>query len=225
MKFNPFFKLNALLTRCNRYCIPIWASLFTRPLRTVLLCVFFLVLTILGPRLITANCIHPIALWKLEESGADPEYQNAVNPGHQTGTCRMIDETPVCPEAEEARYGTGQRFYLYSGIDIPSSDIFNWDNTDSFSISFWMRRNNAPRQHSEVILGRDSLEAGNDLHWWIGVHKSGLARAVFLDRNNNREPPNRYLKADKLLTDNKWHYVALCGVHQKLRYIRKSSVR
>ena len=153
---------------------------------------------------------HAAPLWKLEESGTAPEYQDDINPGDHVGTCRLVDAVAVCPEPESARYGTGQRFNAngeLSGIDIPSSAIFGWAGADSFSISFWMMRDNTPLDDNEVIVGRDSTEAGNDLHWWIGVEKTGVAAAIFIDKNKEPSFKNRHLFSDKILTDGKWHYI------------------
>lgn len=163
----------------------------------------------MGPGAVAADCIYPTALWKLEESGAAPGFQDAVSPGYHVGVCRDAAGVSVCPEPEPARYGTGQRFYVdnqLSGIDIPSSAIFNWDGTDSFSVSLWMKRDNAPPVDNEVIIGRDSSETDNDLHWWIGLNVTGAAEALFKDRKG-APPANRDLRADKLVTDNHWHYI------------------
>jgi hypothetical protein len=169
----------------------------------------YFMLIVLGPGDVTADCLNPIALWKLEESGAAPNFQDEVNLGQHAGVCREAAGVPVCPAPEPARYGIGQRFYVgsqLSGIDIPSSAIFNWGSTDNFSISFWMRRDNAPLQANEVIVGRDSTEAGNNLHWWIGLNHSGDAEALFKDACGSPSA-NSDLRADKLLTDNQWHYI------------------
>lgn len=195
----------------HRRRMPDPICLFFRFLRPGLfLGAVFFVLTALGPGVAVADCINPVALWKLEESGAVPDYQDELNPGAHTGVCRTYNEVAVCPEPEPARYGSGQRFYAGeqpSGIDIPSSAVFNWSAADSFSISFWMKRDNTPLEDNEVIIGRDSVESGNNLHWWIGVQQSGVARAVFITRQNTPAYENRHLKADKRLTDNHWHFI------------------
>lgn len=208
MKHNHLIQLNPQPGSCHRNP----ACLFLQLLRYGLLCGVFFALAALGFGAAIADCINPIALWKLEESGAAPDYQDELNSGQHIGVCRTVDDTAVCPESEPARYGIGQRFYAggqLSGINIPSSEIFNWSSTDSFSISFWMKRNDTPLEENEVIIGRDAQEEeGNKLHWWIGIKKSGVARAIFLNRN--REPAgagNRHLKADKILTDNHWHAI------------------
>ena len=207
MKFNDLnlLILYTLSHRCHRNLMPNLACLS----RLSLLCTVLLVSMVLGPGDIVADCLNPVALWKLEESGAAPGFQDEVNPGHHVGVCRETDGVTVCPEAEPARYGMGQRFYAdsqLSGIDIPSSAIFNWDGTDSFSISFWMKRDNAPLEENEVIIGRDSTETNNDLHWWIGLQESGAAMANFKDISYNPRV-NSYVLSDKLLNDNHWHYV------------------
>jgi hypothetical protein len=189
-----------------RNVMPGWVCISRlRMLGTVLL-----LLTLLGAGDVVAGCINPIALWKLEESGANPGFQDEVNPGQHIGVCRKIDGVSVCPEAEPARYGMGQRFYVdsrLSGIDIPSDPIFNWDGTDSFSVSFWMKRDNTPLEDNEVIIGRNSKETGNRLHWWIGLRQTGVAEANFLDRSGSAQNSVEILKSDKLITDNRWHYI------------------
>jgi hypothetical protein len=167
-------------------------------------------LTMLPPGAAVGDCIVPKALWKLEESGAAPEYRDAMNPGNHIGICRTDADAAVCPEPVPARYGTGQRFYVGeqpSGIDIPSSALFNWSSTDSFSIAFWMKRDNTPLTANEVIIGRDSTESENDLHWWIGVRKTGVAMAVFQNTLGVPSARNKYLTTDKKLTDDQWHLI------------------
>ena len=188
-----------------------WKLIFAQLLRSSVLCAVFFGLIGLRPVGVVADCINPIALWKLEESGASPEFQNEIKPGSNSGTCRQEDGVSVCPQPEPARYGTGQRFYADgqpTGIDIPSSAIFNWRAKQSFSISFWMKRDNTPPEGNEVIIGRDSKEADNNLHWWIGVQKNGIARAVFLGKDHQSMwTEHKHLRGDKLLTDNRWHYI------------------
>lgn len=156
-----------------------------------------------------AECIEPMALWKLEETETTTEFQNEMNPGSNVGTCRQVDSVSVCPQADHGRYGTGQRFYADdrpTGIDIPSSSLFNWQGIDSFSISFWMKRDSAPLVNNEVIVGRDPEEANGGFHWWIGVHKDGTPWAHWKDQN---QEPNyiRRLSGDNLIIDNRWHYI------------------
>jgi hypothetical protein len=205
MKINHLSKRYALPHPGRRNLMPNQVCLS----RFRMLYVVFFVLMILGPGDIVADCINPIALWKLEESGTAAGFQDEMNPGQHVGVCRVTDGVSACPEAESARYGMGQRFYaasLLSGIDIPSSEIFNWDGTYTFSISFWMKRDNSPLEDNEVIIGRDSAETGNDLHWWIGLHDSGAAMANFVDRNDT-PTANDSIRSDKLLADNNWHYI------------------
>jgi hypothetical protein len=211
MKLNHIVQLNSLPVFYHRKRKSDPACLFFQLLRSAVSCAVFFVLTALGPGVTVADCIDPIALWKLEESGAAAEYQNELNPGHYIGVCRTVEDMAVCPEPEPARYGIGQRFYAggeLSGIDIPCSAIINWSITDSFSISFWMKRDSTPPlEENEVIVGRYSMEDGNKLHWRIGIQKTGVAHAVFITKAGAPYHWNRHLRADKILTDNRWHSI------------------
>lgn len=211
MTFKYPMKPNSLPSDCHRNRMPDSACMSFMFLRFGLLCAVFSVLAALGSGSAVADCINPVALWKLEESGAVPDYQDELNPGDHIGACRTVDSIAVCPEPVEARYGIGQKFYdgaQLSGIDIPSCAIFNWSGTDSFSISFWMKRDRTPLlKDNEVIIGRDSVESGNDLHWWIGVEQGGVAEAVFITRKKAPSYKNRHLRTDKRLTDNHWHFI------------------
>lgn len=184
-----------------------WAALLSR---AVILGAVILLLISMWPECLAADCIEPAALWRLDESGASPEYQNSINPGSHSGACRQQDSIAVCPQPEPGRYGTGQRFNVSgqpSGIDIPDPSIFNWNRSDSFSISFWMKRDNAPFDRNEVIIGRDSDESGNDMHWWFGIEGTGVAMVVLLDRTRQPVGGTTYLQGDRRLTDNRWHYL------------------
>jgi hypothetical protein len=184
--------------------------LFVHVFRSCVLCAVLVVLIGLLPRNVIADCINPIALWKLEESGVNPEYQDEINPGSNAGVCRQENGISLCPQSEQARYGNGQRFYAdgqHTGIDISSSTIFDWQAKDSFSISYWMKRNNSPREHNEVIIGRDSQDPKNYLHWWIGIQESGIAMVGLIDRDREPRRSIRHLRDDKLLTNDRWHFI------------------
>ena len=66
MKFNYLSKLYTLPPRCHSILMPILAYLSRFSL---LWAVCFMLMT-LGPGDIAADCLKPVALWKLEESGA-----------------------------------------------------------------------------------------------------------------------------------------------------------
>lgn len=165
----------------------------------------------LCPAIAVADCIVPIALWKLDEGESATTYPETYNPGSNSGICRQEEGVSVCPQADDGRYGNGQRFYTngnHTGIDIPASPIFDWQNKANFSLAFWMKRDAAPFEDNEVIIGRDSKEENNDLHWWVGLGTDGAARAIFADINKLPLPHGtKYLRGDKLLTDNIWHFI------------------
>lgn len=157
-----------------------------------------------------AECIAPTGLWKLDEEESQPVFQDAVNPGLNYGYCRQENSVSICPHPEQGRYGIGQKFFtngMTTGINIPATPIFDWQGNENFSISFWMKRDNTPFEHNEVIIGKNSEEESNTMHWWVGVHETGNANAVFLDKNRSPSSGSKFLRGDKLITDNAWHYI------------------
>lgn len=174
------------------------------------LCSLLVLAICLCPNLFAADCIAPMALWQLDEESGSVIFYDAVNPGSNAGICRQEDGVSLCPQAEPGRYGNAQRFYTngtHTGIDIPASPLFNWNGNASFSIAFWMKRNNLAFDNNEVIISKDSKEEGNDLHWWIGIHLRGTAMAVFNDKTEKPKRGNKYLRGYKLLSDNIWHFI------------------
>jgi hypothetical protein len=159
----------------------------------------------------SSDCIVPVALWKLDEEESSTTFQEAQNPGSNSANCRLEGEIFFCPQPEEGRYGNGQRFYTngaHTGIDIPANPIFDWSRRASFSIAFWMKRDGAPLEGNEVIIGRDSKEENNYLHWWIGLDSQGTAKAYFADRRMLPDTSgSKFVKGYKLLTDNIWHFI------------------
>lgn len=65
--------------------------------RTVALCAVLIFMACVCPIIARADCIPPIALWKLDEEGAHPVFHDAVNPGSNSGICRQEDSVTLCP--------------------------------------------------------------------------------------------------------------------------------
>jgi hypothetical protein len=175
--------------------------LYGRLHRFAMLSALFALVTGLCPGVVFSDCIVPVALWKLDEGETSTSFQETQNPDSNTANCRQDEGISICPQPEEGRYGNGQRFYTngnHTGIDIPATPLFDWNTRTSFSITFWMKRDGTPLEENEVIIGRDSKEKNNNLHWWIGMNSQGTAMAYFGAKN---------VRGYKLLTDNIWHFI------------------
>ena len=148
--------------------------------------------------------------WKLNEniSGSYEDYYNGND-----GTCIGLCPTPTAG----GKVGWAQVFDGdNTGIDAPGSD-FNWGKNDSFSIEFWMKRDNPIGSggipDNEVIVGRD--DASTELHWWFGIkNATGAAHFQMGDKNKNSiaiEGP--------AIDDGQWHH--LVGVRDGVNEINR----
>ena len=153
--------------------------------------------------------VNLAAYWKLDE--AEPSfYEDMV--GSSDGGCRATGNCPIPTVA--GKLGGGQEFSrsLQTGINAPGED-FNWLNGDSFTVAFWMKKDNVcsgtTTNDNEVIAGRDDVSS--QLHWWVGVGcrsdypQQGGAVFNLIDKNAGEENTAIYGETD--LTDGEWHLV------------------
>jgi hypothetical protein len=162
-----------------------------------------------------ANSTTLISQWKLDE--AAPPYKDSV--GNNDASCKDANS---CPMQVTGRLNKAQLFDGSSkGLDA-SGDLYNWNISDSFTISYWMKRPGPPPSsgtpQNEVIVGREDRPAGVGLHWWVGVHNGdGKAEFILIDENNNFTQEAFYLLSNTVITDDNWHHVAAVrdGVNNK----------
>ncbi|WP_207690880.1 PKD domain-containing protein [Desulfonema limicola] len=109
-----------------------------------------------------------------------------------------------CPSVTVyGRVGRGQIFNgSTTGINISPPEIFNWQQHDSFSIEYWIKKSPETLSNDEVIIGR--YDQANGLKWWTGVGSSGVAAFVLKDTKGNEFS----LYGTKNLADGLWHHVA-----------------
>ena len=110
-----------------------------------------------------------------------------------------------CPTAVLGIVGDAQQF---DGVDdevtIPddaSTAYFDWAQTDSFSVEYWMWTDQST-SGNRVIVGRDG--GPTNLHWWIGCDDSGKVRFQLRDTTGN----GLYLgNKGPVLNDGMWHHI------------------
>ena len=139
-----------------------------------------------------------IAYWTLNETGGPP-YMDSSSNGHH-GLCAN-----ACPSSTVGQVNGGQGFDGTSaGINIPRNAVFDWGQTNSFSISFWMYRNGSTGRN-EVIVGRD--DSTSSLHWWVGLVRDaqGRGRAAFILRDTTGILHS--VEGTTVLNTGGWHHV------------------
>lgn len=146
------------------------------------------------------------SFWDLDETGGST-YLDLVGLNH--AVC-----VGTCPEADPSgKIQGGQRFNrLFStGMNV-SGHPFDWRPGSTFTLEFWMRKESSCSGSllaaNEVILGRDSDDPGNGLHWWVGVDcgrspPSGVLNFTLIDKSG----AGTSLVSSRNVTDGRWHHV------------------
>jgi hypothetical protein len=93
------------------------------------------------------------------------------------------------------------------GLDVDSSSV-DWDGAQSFTVSYWIRRDPAvPMTVNEVVVGREETA----VHWWTGVWESGdrqgKASFVLLSSLSQSEDEHVGLTGTTVVNDGQWHMV------------------
>ena len=157
-----------------------------------------------------------ISLWKLDET-AGPGYADDFGNNNGTGNANPTATTDgVVNGAQE--FGDAN----LTGIDVEPDNSFNWLQSESFSIEFWIKRNGAlPDADPEVAIGRDDGNFATKLQWWVGIDSATGAAKLYL-QDNNGSAEGQTLTGTKDITDNEWHHVVAIrdGVNnQNLLYV------
>ena len=139
-----------------------------------------------------------IAYWKLDETGGTSYYDFYDG---LDGTCG-----DQCPTPATGHINGGQAFDGSSNeIDVPRDEAFDWSQTDSFSIEFWMQTDSASTcSGNQVVVGRD--DSSTPLHWWVGCQNGGdSGEAAFFLIDTAGTLYSAIGTTD--LTDGAWHHV------------------
>ncbi|MEJ8802068.1 LamG-like jellyroll fold domain-containing protein [Pontibacter sp. H249] len=141
-------------------------------------------------------CPPELALhWELGET-TGPNYAD-------TRTGLMASGTGATAVATGA-VGGAQSFAGTGGLSADGS-AFDWGQGDSFTLEFWLRRGAVPAGN-EVIVGRDNVDSGGSLHWWLGLDTSGKVRFQLRD-NSAWGYFMGGTGTNPVVTDGGWHHV------------------
>lgn len=136
--------------------------------------------------------------------GADPVQHWPFTHGSLTEAKTGLVATGSGVSAVTGRQGEGIGFDGTGGLSAAGA-AYDWGSGDSFTVELWVRRQGAPADN-EVVLGRDDVESGGSLHWWIGLDPAGRARLQLRDNLGagaflGESPGN------PTITDGAWHHV------------------
>jgi uncharacterized repeat protein (TIGR01451 family) len=135
-----------------------------------------------------------VAYWKLDEAG---EPYDDFYDGHD-GVCGV-----QCPTPATGYLDGGQAFNgSTTEINVPADVTFDWGESDSFSIEFWLQTNSASTcSGNQVVVGRD--DSSTPLHWWAGCQDGGEAAFYLRDTGGTIS----WAIGTTDLTDGYWHHV------------------
>jgi CubicO group peptidase (beta-lactamase class C family) len=135
-----------------------------------------------------------ISYWKLDET-ASSVFVDTFG-GHH-GLCSGSG----CPTPVAGMINGGQQFGGGSGFDIPVNTAFDFGAADSFSVEFWLKKEEAPVEN-EVMVGRHDPASG--LTWWFGLEGgTGSPRGYLSDTSGDSE----VFSAGTTVTDGYWHHL------------------
>ncbi len=141
-----------------------------------------------------------ISYWKLDET-ASSVFVDTFG-GHH-GLCSGSG----CPTPIAGMINGGQQFGGGSGFDIPVNMTFDFGAADSFSVEFWLKREEAPAEN-EVVVGRQDPASG--LTWWFGLDGgTGSPRGYLSDSSGDSE----VFSAGTPLIDGYWHHLVFVRDH------------
>ena len=135
--------------------------------------------------------------WKLDESSGST-FVDSV--GGVNASC----SAPNCPQFSAGIIGNALMFDgSNSGINVSPNASFNWGNSDSFSIEFWMQTDPVSScTGSQVLVGRE--DSSTNLHWWVGCKDGGQAAFSLFDKSG----VGVSIAGTKDLTNSTWHHIA-----------------
>jgi hypothetical protein len=131
--------------------------------------------------------------WKLDESTGST-FADSI--GGADAGC----SSSGCPSSFISYINNAWLFDGSNGLNVSSQASFNWVNTDSFSIEFWMKTDSGSTcAGNQVIVGRDD----GLFQWWVGCQDGGQA-AFNLYPNGGT---GGGVSGTKTLTDGFWHHI------------------
>jgi len=159
--------------------------------------------------------------WKFEETLPDTGLDtgtllDSFLNGHD-GTCDDLSAHTVCPEIGSGILGNAQVFdsAASTGVDITGDAAFDYDNTDSFSVEFWMKTPSSGSEinFSDVLIGRTDVATGGDMEWFVamqevGTTNVGIPYVYFHDADNSNDDTVE-LRGETNLNDGQWHHLVL----------------
>ncbi len=140
--------------------------------------------------------VIPTHQWKLDET-IDP-YADTYRDAN--GTC-----VANCPVSVTGQIGSGQRFDGSDDeIELAYNNSYDWNRTDSFTVSFWMNAATGGISTTEVIIGRDDRPTTN-VQWWVGYDATtGYVKFSLIDSNNVH---GSIENTTHVVNDGLWHHV------------------
>ncbi len=160
-------------------------------------------ITVTGAPLCPANLVH---YWTFDEADG-PNYHDFIGSANATGM-----NYPVA--------GTGmvngcQQFDGTHELDIADHMHFDWTNTSSFTIEFWVKKDTEcdgnTNSENNVIIGRKSDGGTGNLDiWWVGLNcntstgEQGSVRFVLREKATT----GLMIVSSESLIGTGWHHVA-----------------
>ena len=173
--------------------------LFLNAQAGILILSVFILQTVMSQNFVHAECPEALrAYWQMDEtvSGA---YTDAT--GNGQGQC--AEQCPV-PFVYGNVRGAQQFNGKDTGIDIVSKDIFRWNQNESFSIAFWIKKSPGTLSGDETVMEVHDSVTGMKFHAGIGkIGTGGVAVFILTDSMGNAYT----LQGSTNLADGYWHSV------------------
>lgn len=139
---------------------------------------------------------NPILYWDFNENTGTTSVNDKSGNG-RTGTMNALTEDDWAPGI----YGSGLDFDGNEYVSIADADIFSVNNTNQFTVSFWVKVDTLAAQQEPVTKGVSA-----NFEWIFRLETDGSIQAYITQQNN----PTAYLQTtfSAGMQTKKWYYIA-----------------
>jgi len=136
------------------------------------------------------------AYWKLDETSG-PVYEDWVGTNDAIALTNSPDDSAGIIDNSQSFDPANNE-----GLTVPRDTVFNWGQSESFSVELWFKNHVDHIDSIGVFIGRN--EGLGSVHWWIGYSSdSTIAFVVRVDGGTND-----VICQSTQIYDTVWHHVA-----------------
>lgn len=139
--------------------------------------------------------VDMVSYWPMDDAAGSTLFSDIQ--GGYDGSCSGT----ACPTAVNGLVAGALSFDGNDTVNVPYQTVFNWNNTDSFSIELWINTTQSC-SGNKVFIGK---YGGNSrsMAWWVGCGSEDAAR--FYVRDSNRTAVT--IIGTTPINNGNWHHI------------------